>query len=146
MLESAKQAYTDSFEHTVDAKGRVTVPKEWRGEGFSDRLQVFPSQEGCLKVYPASFLSLKMEKLADAPMGDPRRKSLERLSAIAQSTSLDPQNRISIKEKLRNGVGIKKMAVLVGRLDHFELWDSKKWKSMAQEDLTIEEVAQEAGL
>jgi division/cell wall cluster transcriptional repressor MraZ len=54
---------------------------------------------------------------------DPMRKGVEVLASKAQSATFDQQGRIMVKEKLRQGAGLKKEAVLVGRLDHFQIWD-----------------------
>lgn len=141
-----QEAYTDTFEHNFDAKGRVTVPSEWRGDGHSSRLSVFPSQEGCLKIYPASYLAEKAAELKGVPMSDPRRKNLERLAAMTQAVSWDQQGRVMIKEKLRSLASLTRAAVLVGCLDHFEIWDAQSWKNQRGDDLTLEEVAGEVGL
>jgi DNA-binding transcriptional regulator/RsmH inhibitor MraZ len=36
--------------------------------------------------------------------------------------------------------------MLVGRLDHFQIWDTRRWQKIAPPALTFEEVAKEAGL
>ena len=59
-----KEAYTDRFEFSLDDKGRISVPVEWRGEAFGKRFLLLPSEEGCLRVYPASFLGRQLEKLS----------------------------------------------------------------------------------
>lgn len=146
MSDSIKQVYTDTFEHTFDEKGRLTVPKEWRGEGFEIMLDVVPSSKGCLKVYPGSYFASKIQQLATNSFDDPRRRQLERLAPLIQRVRTDEQNRISIKDKLRKQVSLTKSAILVGRFDHFEIWDVKALKADAPEDLTFEKVMREAGL
>lgn len=146
MSEIIKQVYTDTFEHTFDEKGRLTVPKEWRGEGFEIMLDVVPSAEGCLKVYPGSYFAAKIQQLAASSFEDPRRKQLERLAPLIQRVRTDEQNRISIKDKLRKQVSLVKTAVLVGRFDHFEIWDTQAWKADPAGELTFETVMRESGL
>lgn len=143
---SIPEVYTDTFEHAFDAKGRITVPSEWRSEAHEKRLHVLPSQDGCLKVYPASFLSNKARALADAPISDPRRKSLEKLSRLAQLAECDQQGRIMIKPHNRTHANLSKQSVLVGCSDHFEIWDSERWKSHEEIPATLEELLREAGL
>lgn len=143
-----KEAYTDRFEFSLDDKGRLSVPVEWRGEAFEKRFLVMPSSDGCLRIYPASFLGREMEKLSSlgATSADARRKSLEKLASVIQATEPDQQGRIMIREKFRQHAGLGRQAVLVGRLDHFEVWDPKKWKKIAPPATTFEEVAKEVGL
>ena len=146
MSDALKLVYTDTFEHAFDVKGRITVPKEWRWEGFETRLYVMPPEPGCLKVYPGSWLAEKMKFLETIPINDPRRVSFGNLASKIQSVEMDPQHRISIKERLREIAGLKKNAVLAGRFDHFEIWSPEKWKTEAAGPLTMEAVLTEAGL
>ena len=140
------EVYTDRFEHSFDAKGRITVPSEWRSEAHEKRLHILPSQEGCLKVYPASFLSEKSRSLSGASITDPRRKSLERLAQIAQLAECDQQGRMMVKVHNREHAALGKEAVLVGCSDHFEIWDAARWKKQKKEQASVfEELVKEAG-
>ena len=143
-----KEAYTDRFEFSLDDKGRVSVPVEWRGEAFEKRFLLLPSEEGCLRVYPASFLGRQLEKLSaeGVTSTDVRRKSLEKLASVMQAAEPDQQGRIMIREKFRQHAGLNRQAVLVGRLDHFEIWEPRRWQKVAPPTLTFEQLAKEAGL
>ena len=143
-----KEAYTDRFEFSLDDKGRVSVPVEWRGEAFEKRFLLMPSEEGCLRVYPASFLGRQLEKLSadGATSTDARRKSLEKLASVMQAAEPDQQGRIMIREKFRQHAGLSRQAVLVGRLDHFEIWEPRRWQKVAPPAFTFEQLAKEAGL
>jgi len=143
-----KEAYTDRFEFSLDDKGRVSVPVEWRGEAFEKRFLLLPSEEGCLRVYPATFLGRQLEKLSaeGATSTDARRKSLEKLASVMQAAEPDQQGRIMIREKFRQHAGLNRQAVLVGRLDHFDIWEPRRWQKIAPPALTFEQLAQEAGL
>jgi len=143
-----KEAYTDRFEFSLDDKGRVSVPAEWRGEAFEKRFLLMPSEDGCLRVYPASFLGRQLEKLSadGATSTDVRRKSLEKLASVMQAAEPDQQGRIMIREKFRQHAGLNRQAVLVGRLDHFEVWEPRRWQKVAPPTLTFEQLAKEAGL
>jgi len=143
-----KEAYTDRFEFSLDDKGRVSVPVEWRGEAFEKRFLLLPSEEGCLRIYPASFLGRQLEKLSaeGVTSTDVRRKSLEKLASVMQAAEPDQQGRIMIREKFRQHAGLNRQAVLVGRLDHFEIWEPRRWQKVAPPALTFEQLAKEAGL
>jgi len=150
MSEPLKLVYTDTFEHAFDEKGRLTVPKEWRGDGFETRLYIAPpdpdAAKPCLSVYPGSWLASKLQQIETYPIGDVRRKKFESMAPLIQSVEMDQQNRISIKDKLRLQAGLKKNAVLVGRFGHFEIWDPEQRKSDADASLSLETILKEAGL
>ena len=145
-MNEVRASYTDSFAHAFDAKGRITVPSEWRQPTFETTLYVLPSSNRCLKVYPASWLGRLQEKVSQLKVGDPMRQNVEVLASRAQTAILDTQGRIMIKEKLREGAGLKKDAMLVGRLDHFQVWDQAAWEKQDTANITVEEAMSAAGL
>jgi len=146
MSPLAPASYTDSFAHGFDAKGRITVPSEWRQPGFEESLFVFPSADRCLKVYPASWLGRLQEKVSSLKTADPQRKGVENLATTAQSATLDTQGRIMVREKLREGASLKKEAMMVGCLDHFEIWDKSAWEKKDIAEMTLEEALSAIGL
>ncbi len=146
MSTGVRASYTDSFIHAFDVKGRITVPAEWRQPSFEASLFVFPSSDRCLKVYPASWLGNLQEKVSTLKAADLQRKGVEHLAATAQSATFDTQGRIMVKEKLREGASLKKDAVLVGCLDHFEIWDKAAWEKKDVAEMTFEEALSAIGL
>jgi MraZ protein len=146
MSIEVRASYTDSFGHAFDDKGRITVPAEWRQPSFEASLFVLPSKDRCVRVYPASWLGRLQETVAQLKDADPQRKGVENLATTAQSTSFDTQGRITVKEKLRESAGLKKDAVLVGRLDHFEIWDKAVWEKQETATITVEDALSAIGL
>jgi MraZ protein len=141
-----RASYTDTFQHAFDAKGRITVPAEWRQPWFEASLFVLPSSAKCLKVYPASWLGNLQNEVARLESSNPKRLGVEVLASRAQSASFDAQGRIMVKEKLRDGAGLKKDATLIGRLDHFQIWDSAAWETKGSATMTVEEALSAIGL
>ena len=145
-MDEMRASYTDSFSHSFDAKGRVTVPSEWRETPFEKSLFVFPSNEKCVRVYPASWLGRLQEEVSKLKVADPMRIRAENLASIAQSTTWDQQGRMMVKENLRQRAGLKKDAMLVGRLDHFQIWDKAVWSAKKTATITVEEALGAMGL
>jgi MraZ protein len=141
-----RASYTDSFAHSFDPKGRITVPSEWRDAPFEDRLVVLRSSASCLRVYPASWFSRLQEKVAEARVGDASRVTMEQLAASAQNAAFDQQGRIMVKEAFRSGAALKKDAMLVGCSDHFQIWDKAAWESRQPAPVTVEEALGAMGL
>lgn len=138
MIE-VRASYTDSFSHSFDAKGRITVPSEWRDEPFEKSLFIFPSQDKCLRVYPASWLGRLQDDVSKLKSADPTRIGVENLAMTAQSAAFDTQGRIMVKEKLRETAGLKKDVMLVGRLDHFQIWNKATWETKSVAHMTYED-------
>ena len=141
-------SFIDTFDHAFDEKGRITVPAEWRAEGFETNLVIVPSSEGCLKVYPASWLAGQQAKLSaeGARIDDPRRQAFESLSAISQAGNWDLQGRMVVKEALRKMASIKRKAVLVGCSDHFKIWGAERYAELPARAMTLEEAARILGI
>lgn len=135
-----RASYTDQFEHTLDEKRRLTIPAEWRDEGYDKQLFVIPSKDGCLKVYPNSWMAAKQERIVDLPMGDPVRKKIERVAGNAQKLVWDAQGRVRVKDELLERIGVDRAVRLVGAMDHFEIWEPGLRASVAPEGATVEEM------
>ena len=146
MSIEVRASYTDSFGHAFDDKGRITVPSEWRQPWFETSLFVLPSSDKCLKVYPASWLGRLQEKVSALKSADPMRQGVEVLASKAQSATFDQQGRIMVKQNLRQGAGLKKESVLVGCLDHFQIWDRAVWQKKEASKMTVEEALAAIGL
>ncbi len=86
------------------------------------------------------------EQLFTLKDSDPIRRKVQELAAMAQSASWDQQGRIMVKEKLRGRAGLKKEAVLVGLLTHFEIWDKAAWEKKQTAEPTVEEALSAIGL
>lgn len=147
MQPITRGSYTSTFEHTFDAKGRVTVPSAWRRENHEKSLHIFPSsQPGCILVYPESWMGQRFEEMAGLKRGDLQRRQFEALASIAQPAEFDEQGRIMVKEKVRQGAGLKKDVVLVGCGDHFEIWDLAVREKQAPIATNFEDAAAALGL
>jgi MraZ protein len=144
-MDGVRASYTDCHAHSFDPKGRITIPSEWREEPFEKTLYIFPSKEKCVKVYPASWLGDLQREVSKLKAADPQRKGVEDLAMTAQTAAFDTQGRIMVKEKLREGAGLKKDVVLVGRLDHFQIWDEETFAKRKVDGLTVEGVLEDIG-
>ena len=117
-----------SFEHMLDAKGRVFIPAKWR-ESVGDTLIV---TLGLLETQTAKCLSgMSVEqwerfsqKLSALPVTDMGGQAIRRkLYSMAASCEIDKQGRILIPSQLRDLAGLGKDATLVGIDDHIEIWN-----------------------
>ncbi len=140
-----RASYTDSFGHAFDAKGRITVPSDWREAPFENRLFILRSASPCLRVYPASWFSQLQGRVDEAREGDPQREALQKLASSAQNAVFDQQGRIMVKESFRRAAGLKKDAMLIGCSDHFQIWDKAAWESRQPAPVTVEDALRAMG-
>ncbi len=121
------------FVHTLDAKGRVSIPVKFRevlNEHHEESLIVTTELgDPCLVSYPTEEWRLIEEKTKTLPMMRPEVKDWMRFFySAAVDCPIDRQGRILIPPGLREYAKLSKEVVLIGMYNKFEIWDSKRWK------------------
>jgi len=140
--------FRSSSFHTIDAKGRVIIPARFRVD-LEDKEKgtgvMISNKDDCLYAYTFGEWE-KVESLIlsakSANMAEFRRFFL----GNSCECMLDNQDRILIPKSLRAYAGLEKDIVLVGNLDHFEIWDRAKWDEVnkrTEQKLKKEEVREE---
>ena len=79
----------------------------------------------------------------------PTRKSRELqlfFVAPSQDMELDGQGRILVPAKLRAYAGLDKNLVIVGMIDHLEIWSEEEWNAQNLTSDYIMDVMDEAGI
>lgn len=121
---------TGTYEHSIDAKGRLFIPAKLREElGVTFYLAM--GVDACLSIYPQETWERFTEKFASLPMS--QSKAMRPLFANAAKCELDSQGRIVIPQKLRGYAGLDKDAVIIGVNDRAEIWDAVKWNEQENE-------------
>lgn len=141
------------FEHTIDPKGRVSIPSKFReilSTNYDERL-IVTNFDNCLWAYPYAEWQKIEEKVAQLPQFKPEVKALQRVFiSAANECPIDKQGRILIPQTLREYAGIEKNSVFVGMTKRIEIWSSERWEkifSESQEDLkSMTESLAELGL
>lgn len=139
--------------HKIDPKGRIIIPARFR-DILSDKNSsglMISTLDQCLVAYPYDEWSKIEERiLTKAERSEAMRRFRRIFIGGAFDCGCDKQDRILIPASLRTYAELKQKIVLVGVLDHFEIWSDENWehenRRMA-EDLQQEEVRNEiAGL
>ena len=125
--------------HTIDAKGRLIIPARFRDVIRADGGErvMLSRMDGCLVAYPLDeWRRIESRILQLAQKNDSMRRFRRVFIGGAFDCACDKQERILIPPLLRDYAGLQKDVVLVGVLDHFEIWSREKWE---QENLNLEE-------
>ncbi len=130
---------TGTYEHNIDAKGRLAIPSKLRDE-LGRTFYLAMGVDACLAVYPQSTWDRFTEKFASLPMS--QSKKMRSLFANAARCELDSQGRIVIPQKLKKYAGIEKDVVIIGVHDRAEIWAAEKWAAEEEEEMTPEKMAQ----
>ncbi len=127
--------FTGSYFHTMDNKGRVSIPARYK-EILKDRRDkhlTITNWEGYVLAFPQSEWTIFAAELAKMPILDPRYRPLQRfLISGAEECALDRQGRILVSQNLRDYAKLTREVVLVGALRCFEIWDRSSYESHRQ--------------
>lgn len=108
--------------HTIDEKGRLTLPARWREE-LGLRVVVTRGMEPCLLVFPAAKFEMFLNEINTVGMTAADARGLSRFfSSKATDDELDKQGRVSLPQTLRDFGNLNGEVMVVGAFDHIELW------------------------
>jgi len=107
-----------------------------RGE-LGEHFVVTRGLDKCLAVYPESAWKVIEEKLTQGPTSSSRKAQLY-FKSCALDCDMDSQGRVVIPQKLREFAGLNREAIIVGVIDHAEIWDAQRWKDYSEQLDTID--------
>ncbi len=118
------------YEHTLDSKGRVSIPSRFREiltKKYDDRL-VITNFDGCLVAFPPEeWKSLEEKANTFSPMKKETSAFYRFFYSSAVDCTLDKQGRLQIPQTLRKYANLRKDAVLVGEGKMFEIFAKERW-------------------
>jgi MraZ protein len=132
MTHPGKAFFTGHFRHTLDEKGRVTIPSVWRAaHAEGDPFLATPHPDGYLAVLPPAEVEKLHAKIAQLALSDGSGQDFAaRFFAQTQSFTFDKQGRVGLTAELLAHAGISKEAVLVGSLTKFNLYSPARWQKV----------------
>jgi MraZ protein len=122
--------FRGQFLHTVDPKGRVSLPAKFREQlGDSGTVVLAPSLfDPCLQLYPLAAWEELERKIAALPSTDRNVTRFRRLFiSRAQDVELDGSGRVRVAQDLRDEVGLDKDVLWAGMGQYIELWSKPRW-------------------
>jgi MraZ protein len=129
-------AFHGTFEHTLDAKHRLTVPSKFRA-ALAGRAFLVKGVDPCISVYPEqTYSAMTQAALAGLNPFSPEARELRRFfNANAEDVELDTAGRVMLPRTHLEHAGIDRQVVILGAGDSLELWDREAWKTY-ETDLT----------
>lgn len=118
------------YDHTLDAKNRLTVPSRYRGALSEGAVLALPlDQQPCLGLWlPDRYAEYTERALAGLPPLSTKLSEMERFFfSGSQEVELDAAGRIMIPSTMREEAGIAKEVVVVGAGHRLEIWDRTRW-------------------
>ncbi|MBP3656381.1 MAG: division/cell wall cluster transcriptional repressor MraZ [Clostridia bacterium] len=137
-------AFSGSFDHSLDGKGRVIIPSSYRdslGEDFT--ITINPNKTA-VAIYPKEIWDVQLERLSHINPMDKIGLKYERylMSVSFSGNSMDAQGRVLIPAKLRAKLGLTRDIVFVGLNNYIEIWDAQTYAQMeAQTEEEFDDIA-----
>jgi MraZ protein len=143
---SGETVFRGSSNHTIDIKGRIIIPTRFRDmiRTKDEDGVVITRMDKCLKAYPfKAWEEIEQKILSLSVKSETMRRFRRVFVGGAFECTCDKQGRVLIPPTLREYAKLEKEIVLVGVLDHFEIWSRDRWNtenSRLDEDLKKEDV------
>lgn len=122
------------YEHTVDDKGRLTMPSKIR-EDIGEKFIITKGLDGCLFGFSKNEWTRFEEKLKTLPLTNKNARDFVRFFLSgATECEIDKQGRFLIVANLRQYALIVKDVVIIGVGTRIEIWSKEKWERYSKED------------
>ena len=121
-------AFRGQYEHSLDAKDRLTIPARWRG-ALADGVVVFADLDPCVSIFPPpAYERMSDRYLASlSPFSRDGRMMKRRFHASSSDESLDSSGRVRLPNQMVDRAGLAGTCVVVGVDDHIEVWSPERW-------------------
>ena len=129
-------AFHGTFDHTLDAKNRLTVPSKFRS-ALAGKVFLVKGADPCLSVFPEeTYTAMTSQALAGLNPLSAQAKRLKRMfHAYATDTDLDGAGRVMLTSHHLAHANIERDVVVIGAGDCLELWGRAHWQDYDR-DLT----------
>jgi len=135
--------------HTIDPKGRLVIPARFRDvlkAGGGDGVMLSRMDNSLFAYSFEEWKKIEAKVMAMAEKSDNMRRFRRVFVGGAFECNCDKQGRVLVPPTLRHYAGLEKDIVLVGVLDHFEVWSRENWDKenmQMEDDMMKEEVRSE---
>ena len=121
-------AFRGTFDYTLDAKNRLTVPAKFRS-ALADGVVLSKGIERCVQVWtPTGFDAYIQAALRDVHALSEQGRKLNRFfSANSLDTELDSAGRVMLPSFLIDHADLAKDVVVTGASECLEVWDRSEW-------------------
>jgi MraZ protein len=122
--------FLGEYAHTIDDKGRLTIPAKFRDE-LQGGIVVTRGLDRCLWAYPRSEWEVVAEKIAKMPTTNSAARDFSRFMFSSAFDSIpDRQGRVIIPQNLRQYAEIESDTIIIGVMNRLEIWHPAKWNEV----------------
>jgi MraZ protein len=121
-------SFRGTFEYTLDAKNRLTVPARFRA-ALSEGVVMAKGTEPCVALWTPEAYDAYTDAILSGyhPLSEEADKLERFFAANSHETELDAAGRVSFPPFLLEHAGLKKEVVVTGARNRLEVWDRQTW-------------------
>ena len=124
--------FIGEYEHTLDEKKRVTLPKAFKTE-LGKKMVMTRGLDNCLFVFSTVSWKKIADRLQDISFTQADSRGFNRfLLSGAVEVEADAAGRVLIPDHQKQFAGLKRNVVFTGVSDRVEIWDAAAWKAYKQ--------------
>ncbi len=117
------------YEHSLDAKGRITLPARFRAS-FDTQAFVSQHNDRCLALWTPEEFDKQLAKMEALQNRSAAERNLARVwsSGLAE-IEIDRQGRVALPAYLRGFARLEGQVLVNGALDRVELWNPAEYEA-----------------
>lgn len=128
VLGALEQMFLGQYEHSIDDKGRLTIPSRYREQLTDNTLILTSGFDNSLMALTSELFKIVSNQMRSKAITDPTSRQFRRLFfSNAQELEIDNAGRVLLPAFLRESANLSENAVLVGNGEYFELWSPERW-------------------
>ncbi len=132
-LKPDPMVFRGSFDYTLDAKNRLTVPAKIRSRYADGAVLARGLKRNVSLWVPEEFETYSGSMLSDFhPLSDDYATLDSHFIGGSHDVDLDGAGRIAMPSRLLQYAGITKDVVLVGSRNHLQIWDRATWDTRSE--------------
>ena len=131
-------AFTGAYPHTLDIKGRLTIPAQYRDRLVrQNKIYLGIGFRRILTIYPVDTWEARTRDLTQRKDDEGKRFEDRMFDfAAAYICEVDPQGRLLVSAELRKKTNLKRDVVVAGNGDCVMVWDRDEWEQFEEEVLS----------
>jgi MraZ protein len=136
--------------HTIDEKNRISLPSKFRKE-MGKKIIITPGLDQCLFIFTTKEWTKVSKRLSDSDSDlsflTADKRSFNRfMFGRAAEIEVDSIGRILIPDFLKDRIGLKNTAAMIGVEDRVEVWNENAWNKQKEIiERQAEELAEKLG-
>jgi MraZ protein len=140
-------AFRGHYEHSLDAKHRLSIPARFRA-AFADGLVLAKDSDACISAWTPEAHESTVERALHGknPFGRDYKGMQRYFQSNSFDVELDSSGRVTLPGALLAHAGIDREVVIAGVGGHLEVWARERWQAEQEAlDASIGEVTESLG-